>query len=41
MGRLVDPARKIRIGNKLYFGEDDSLLLSDDNTTRSKSFGSS
>ena len=22
---LVDPARKIRIGNKLYFGEDDSL----------------
>ncbi|MDP4865509.1 MAG: S-adenosylmethionine:tRNA ribosyltransferase-isomerase, partial [Crocinitomicaceae bacterium] len=21
---LVDPARKIRIGNKLYFGEDDS-----------------
>ena len=24
---LVDPARKIRIGNKLYFGEDDSLSL--------------
>ena len=24
---LVDPARKIRIGNKLYFGEDDSCLL--------------
>ena len=23
---LVDPARKIRIGNKLYFGEDDSLV---------------
>ena len=22
---LVDPARKIRIGNKLYFGEDDLL----------------
>ncbi|MCL4128974.1 UNVERIFIED_CONTAM: hypothetical protein GTU68_060779 [Idotea baltica] len=23
---LVDPARKIRIGNKLFFGEDDSLV---------------
>ena len=23
---LVDPARKIRIGNKLYFGEDDLLV---------------
>ena len=23
---LVDPARKIRIGNKLYFGEDDSVV---------------
>ena len=23
---LVDPARKIRIGNKLYFGEDDTLV---------------
>mgnify|MGYP004446720517 FL=1 len=23
---LVDPARKIRIGNKLYFGENDSLV---------------
>ena len=23
---LVDPARKIRIGNKLYFGEDDSMV---------------
>ena len=23
---LVDPARKIRIGNKLYFGDDDSLV---------------
>ena len=22
---LVDPARKIRIGNKLYFGEDERL----------------
>lgn len=31
---LVDPARKIRIGNKLYFGED-SLLVAEviDNTT--------
>ena len=31
---LVDPARKIRIGNKLYFGEDD-LLVDEviDNTT--------
>ena len=24
---LVDPARKIRIGNKLYFGEDDKYSL--------------
>ena len=23
---IVDPARKIRIGNKLYFGEDESLV---------------
>ena len=23
---LVDPARKIRIGNKLYFGEDNSIV---------------
>ena len=23
---LVDPARKIRIGNKLYFGDDESLV---------------
>lgn len=31
---LVDPARKIRIGNKLYFGEDDSLVAEViDNTT--------
>jgi S-adenosylmethionine:tRNA ribosyltransferase-isomerase len=31
---LVDPARKIRIGNKLYFG-DDELLVAEviDNTT--------
>ena len=33
---LVDPARKIRIGNKLYFGEDDSLVAEViDNTTDS------
>ncbi len=31
---LVDPARKIRIGNKLYFGEDDCLVAEViDNTT--------
>ena len=31
---LVDPARKIRIGNKLYFGENDSLVAEViDNTT--------
>lgn len=31
---LVDPARKIRIGNKLYFGEDDILIAEViDNTT--------
>jgi len=31
---LVDPARKIRIGNKLYFGEDDALVAEViDNTT--------
>ncbi len=31
---LVDPARKIRIGNKLYFGEHDSLVAEViDNTT--------
>ena len=31
---LVDPARKIRIGNKLYFGGDDSLVAEViDNTT--------
>ncbi len=32
---LVDPARKIRIGNKLYFGEDDDALVAEviDNTT--------
>ncbi|MDO5972279.1 tRNA preQ1(34) S-adenosylmethionine ribosyltransferase-isomerase QueA [Flavivirga aquimarina] len=31
---LVDPARKIRIGNKLYFGDDDTLIAEViDNTT--------
>ncbi len=32
---LVDPARKIRIGNKLYFGEDEDALVAEviDNTT--------
>ena len=31
---VVDPARKIRIGNKLYFGEDESLVAEViDNTT--------
>ena len=31
---LVDPARKIRIGNKLYFGNDDKLVAEViDNTT--------
>ena len=33
---LVDPARKIRIGNKLYFGDDDALVAEViDNTTSS------
>jgi len=32
---LVDPARKIRIGNKLYFGDDDNEMVAEviDNTT--------
>ena len=31
---IVDPARKIRIGNKLYFGEDENLVAEViDNTT--------
>ena len=31
---LVDPARKIRIGNKLYFGDDNSMVAEViDNTT--------
>lgn len=34
LGRFADPARKIRIGNKLYFGDDDSLVAEViDNTT--------
>ena len=30
---LVDPARKIRIGNKLYFGKDEMVAEVIDNTT--------
>ena len=30
---LVDPARKIRIGNKLYFGDDDSMVRPASSTT--------
>jgi S-adenosylmethionine:tRNA ribosyltransferase-isomerase len=30
---LVDPARKIRVGNKLYFGDDDLVAEVIDNTT--------
>lgn len=31
---IVDPARKIRVGNKLYFGENDELVAEViDNTT--------
>jgi S-adenosylmethionine:tRNA-ribosyltransferase-isomerase (queuine synthetase) len=30
---LVDPARKIRVGNKLYFGESDMVAEVIDNTT--------
>ncbi len=33
---LVDPARKIRIGNKLYFGEDDTLVAEVINNTTSR-----
>ena len=35
---LVDPARKIRIGNKLFFGEDDSLVayVIDNTTSRGR-----
>lgn len=40
---LVDPARKIRIGNKLYFGEDDLLVAEviDNTTSRAELFVSS
>jgi len=36
---LVDPARKIRIGNKLYFGENDALVAEviDNTTSRGRS----
>lgn len=36
---LVDPARKIRIGNKLYFGENDDLVAEviDNTTSRGRS----
>ena len=33
---LVDPARKIRIGNKLYFGEDDFLVAEVIDNTNSR-----
>jgi S-adenosylmethionine:tRNA ribosyltransferase-isomerase len=34
LGCFVDPARKIRIGNKLFFTEDESLVAEViDNTT--------
>ena len=38
---LVDPARKIRIGNKLYFGEDDILgaEVIDNTSSRGRSLG--
>ena len=39
---LVDPARKIRIGNKLYFGDDDLLVAEViDNTTSRGRYGGS
>ena len=40
---LVDPARKIRIGNKLYFGDDDLLVAEviDNTTSRGRSASSS
>lgn len=36
---LVDPARKIRIGNKIYFGEDENLVAEviDNTTSRGRS----
>jgi S-adenosylmethionine:tRNA ribosyltransferase-isomerase len=38
---LVDPARKIRIGNKLYFGENDMLVAEviDNTTSRGRTCG--
>ncbi len=35
---IVDPARKIRVGNKLYFGEDNSMVAEviDNTTTRGR-----
>ena len=43
MGRFVDPARKIRIGNKLYFGENDELVAEviDNTTSRGRTLRSS
>src|SRR5699024_5333753 len=34
---MVDPARKIRIGNKLFFGDDESLLRSEEHTSELQS----
>ena len=38
---IVEPARKIRIGNKLYFGDDDSLVAEviDNTTSRGRTLG--
>jgi S-adenosylmethionine:tRNA ribosyltransferase-isomerase len=36
LGCIIDPARKIRIGNKLYFGDDDSLVAEVIDTTSRK-----
>ena len=38
---LVEPARKIRIGNKLYFGEDESMVAEviDNTTSRGRTLG--
>ena len=40
---LVDPARKIRIGNKLYFGDDDLMVAEviDNTTSRGRAIASS
>ena len=37
---LVDPARKIRVGNKLYFGESDLVAEVIDNTTSRRPYKS-